>query len=70
MNVFTKRLKEERAQLGVTQKQMAEKLNIPVDTYKNYESNGLRNCEPNIDTLWKIADVFNVTVDYLIGREK
>jgi len=36
-----------------------------MQTIANYE-NGHR--EPNFDTLLKIADYFNVTVDYLIGR--
>ncbi len=26
--------------------------------------------EPSIDSLWKLADYFDVTTDYLIGREK
>ena len=26
--------------------------------------------EPSIESLWRLADYFDVTVDYLIGREK
>ena len=44
---------------------MAEILGVSTQTIANYE-NGHR--APNFDTLLKIADYFNVTVDYLIGR--
>ena len=66
---FAKRLKEERQILGWTQKEMAEKLGIPHNTYKNYESNGLRHCEPDLDLVVKIADVLQTSIDYLVGRE-
>ena len=69
MKEFRKRLKEERQHIGLTQKQMAEKLNVPLNTYKNYESHGLRHCEPSIEMLSKMADILKVTIDYLVGRE-
>ena len=48
---------------------MADELKIPLDTYRNYESHGKRHCEPNIETLTKIANILNVSIDYLVGRE-
>lgn len=45
--------------------QVSKELNIPYTTYVNYEK-GKR--EPNSEMLIKIANYFNVTVDYLIGR--
>lgn len=57
------RLKELRGEL--TQAQIAEKLNLARETYRNYE-NGTR--EPDQKTLSDLADYFNVSVDYLLGR--
>ena len=68
--MFAKRLKEERERLGITQKEMALRLSIPLDTYKNYESQGQRSREPDLRMVSKIADVLDVSVDHLIGREK
>lgn len=44
---------------------MAELCEIGLTTYRRYES-GER--EPAATVLWKMADVFEVSVDYLIGR--
>ena len=59
------RLKECRKLKGVTQKQVAEFLDTTVTTYQRYELN-IR--EPNMTTLSKLADYFNVSIDYLFGR--
>ena len=40
-------------------------LNMPYTTYVNYEK-GLR--EPTSEVLIQIADFFDVTIDYLLGR--
>ncbi len=45
---------------------MADLLQIGYSTYKNYE---LGRSEPSIEILTRIADYFNVTIDYLVGRE-
>lgn len=57
------RIKQIRIDKGLTQKDVAEKLNIPVSTYANYENN---NREPNSNIIKGIADVLNVSVDVLI----
>ena len=67
MAVFSDRLKETRKLRGVTQKQMADFLEITEQAYQNYEY-GKR--EPNFETILKIADYFNVPTDYLFGRSK
>lgn len=59
------RLKELRNQHGYTQQQLADYLDITVRSYQRYESG---DCEPPLVTLIAIADFFNVTVDYLLGR--
>ena len=59
------RLKELRKKKGVSQLRLATELNTTQNTISRYET-GER--EPGIDELIKIADYFNVSVDYLIGR--
>ena len=68
--MFSKRIKEERERLGLTQKEVAEKLGILLSTYQGYESIKTRHREPDLEMTGKIADVLGVTTDYLIlGRE-
>ncbi len=61
-----KNLKDLRKEVGLSQKQVAEILNISQQTYSDYE-----NCktEPTSDTLLQIAICFGVSVDELLGRE-
>jgi len=59
------RLKELRKKKGISQLRLATDLNTTQNTISRYET-GER--EPGIDELVKIADYFNVSVDYLIGR--
>ena len=63
----TDNLKKSREATGLTQAQVADKLGISDGTYKNYEQ-GKR--EPNNSLLCRIADIFGVTTDYLLGREQ
>lgn len=60
-------LKKAREAAGYTQLQAAEKLGVSDGTYKNYEQ-GKR--EPNGEKLIALAELFNVTTDYLLGRDK
>lgn len=59
-------LKKARENNHLTQAQAAAKLGVSDGTYKNYEQ-GKR--EPSNELLCKIADLFGVTADYLLGRE-
>jgi transcriptional regulator with XRE-family HTH domain len=64
--MFGDRLKKLRISKKLRQIDMAEKLGIARTTYAMYEQ-GMR--EPDYDTLKKLADFFDVTVDYLLtGR--
>lgn len=56
------RLKELRNKTGLTQTKTAENLGIPRINYNKYETT---STQPDIETLCKIADYFNVTLDYL-----
>lgn len=55
-----------RKQHNKTQKELAEYLNTKHQTYGAYEK-GIN--EPNINTLIKLADYYNVSIDYLVGRQ-
>lgn len=59
------RLKELRKARGLSQLRLATDLNTTQNTISRYET-GER--EPGIAELIKIADYFNVSVDYLISR--
>lgn len=61
----TDNLKAARKKSGKTQKEVAEGIGIGQGTYKNYET-GAR--EPNGETLVAIANYFDVSTDYLLGR--
>ena len=56
-----------REEKGLNMKEVAAQLQLPYTTYRNYEQ-GLR--EPNSETLVQIANFYEVSVDYLIGRSQ
>lgn len=60
------RLKELRTKNKLTQQDIALRLNIARSTYNGYEQNF---SEPNIETLSNLADYYNVSLDYLVGRD-
>ena len=59
------RLKMIRGEANMKQKEFAEQLGIATTTYSGYESG---KHEPNIDFLIKIADMYNLSLDYVVGR--
>ncbi len=67
MEIFQEKLKELRKQAGLTQREMAEKLFVAQPSYIRYE-NG--TAEPSQANLVRIADLFDVSVDYLLGRKE
>lgn len=64
--MFGKRLNETRKQKGFTALFMAEQLNMQIRSYRRYESG---HCEPSLESLKKIADILDTSVDYLLGRD-
>ena len=54
-----------RVDAGMTQQQVAEYLNVKQNTYSQYEI-GVLNYP--IDVLCRLADLYQVSVDYLLGR--
>lgn len=65
MATFADRLKQLRIDSGLTQPQLAKKLDMSNGAIGNYES-GKRF--PKYEDLEAIADLFNVNMDYLLGR--
>lgn len=63
---FGERLIHLRESNGIERKELAEKLEIPYTTLRNYEI-GTR--EPGHLFLIKLTKIFNVTVDYLLGLD-
>ena len=59
-------LKELRKVNNKTQLDLANFLNIAKSTYCGYE---IGTSEPNLETLNKLADFYNVSLDYLTGRK-
>jgi len=66
--MFSERLKTARKHHGFTQQQAAEALNLATRSYQRYEaSSGF--CEPPMDTLIAMANLFDVSLDWLFGRD-
>ena len=64
--IFCTNLKNTRIEMGYTQKRVAEKLGVVESCYANWEQG---RTEPNISMLRQLGDIFNVSVDFLLGRE-
>ena len=62
-----KNLRFLREEKGLSQQKLAEMLNTSQQTIFKYEKTA---SEPDISTLVQIADIFDVTVDYLIGNSE
>ncbi len=58
-------LRELRTKRNLTQQQVADYINCSSVVYSRYES-GTR--QPSIDVLLRLADLFGVTVDVLLGK--
>lgn len=64
---FFERLYELRMESNLSRAQLAENLNVSVRLISYWE-NGQRECD--FDMLIKIADLFSVSIDYLLGRKE
>lgn len=58
---------EERKKRGYTQADIAKILNIGRAAYTSYE---IGKNTPTTDSILKLADFYNVSTDYLLGRYK
>ena len=60
------RLKDLRKAQGLSQEELAKEIDVARTTYNHYE---IEKSEPNIKTLIKLADYFDVSLDYLCERQ-
>ncbi len=65
--LFSKIVKELREANKWTQEFVAKKIDIAYQSYQNYER-GITL--PSIKNLIKLADLFDVSIDYLLGRKE
>ncbi|MBQ8550266.1 MAG: helix-turn-helix transcriptional regulator [Clostridia bacterium] len=63
--ILSERLRSCRKERGYTQAQVAIYCDITEKAYQNYE---LMTRSPQIEILIKLADLFEVSIDYLVGR--
>lgn len=63
MSTIGKNIKKKRSENGITQDQLAEKLNVTRQTISSWE---MGRTQPDVDMLGKLADALEVTVEELI----
>ena len=65
MSSFASRIRELRLERGMIQQDMADTFSVRVRTYQGYEYG---ESQPDVAGLIAIADYFDVSLDYLVGR--
>lgn len=66
-NLFSTRFKETRIKNGYTQELLASEIGYNKSAVCDWETRGK---EPCFDVLIKIANILNVSTDYLLGRDE
>ena len=64
--MFAEKLKTLRIEKNLSQVDLAKMINLSKNTINAYEK---KRAEASIETLVKLADIFECTIDYLVGRE-
>ncbi|MFR5833933.1 MAG: helix-turn-helix domain-containing protein [Acutalibacteraceae bacterium] len=64
---YTERIKNLMNEERISQAELARSVGISQSAVCNW-LNGKK--EPSIDSLWRLADFFDVSVDYIIGRKE
>lgn len=64
---FPNKLKEARKNCGMTQEEVTNELKIPRSNLSNYE---IGRREPDLETLARLAEYYNVSTDWLLGIGK
>lgn len=66
MLMLNERIKQLRLAYKLNQVEFGRKLGVTKQCVSNWENN---NIQPSVEMLVKIADLFSVTTDYLLGRD-
>jgi len=64
--LFAQRLKSLRAEKGINQNELAQAMNVKQGTIGNWET---QKRAPDSEMLIRLADYFDVSTDYLLGKE-
>lgn len=64
--MLSTRIHELRTALGWSQVELARELNVSKQTVSNWEND---NIQPSIEMLVRLAQIFGVTTDYLLGLD-
>ncbi len=64
--MLNERIKQLRTERGITQVELAKKLNVSKQAVSNWEND---NIQPSIEILMKLSDYFSVSCDYLLGLD-
>lgn len=67
MTSFSEKLKELRKKNNLTQQELADKVGTNRVNVTKWETG---RTEPNFETLIKLADFFEISLDWLFGRDK
>lgn len=68
MNIVSNSIKKLREERGMTQDELAEKLNVTRQAVSNWETG---KTQPDIETLTRLAEIFDVSVERIIyGSER
>lgn len=65
--LIAKRIKDLMKSEKLTQTQLAAAIKVGQSSVSDWLNS---KSEPSIENLWKLADFFDVSVDYLIGRKE
>ena len=66
-NTFPVRLKELREQKGISRKTLSELCGLTHDAVRRYER---QQAVPTMPVLVTLAEFFDVSIDYLVGRDE
>lgn len=64
--IVGKRIRELMKENNLTQCMLADKIGVKQNTISTWIN---EKKEPNIPNLWRLADYFDVDIDYLVGRK-
>lgn len=65
--MFSKRLNQIRKSRGISAQKMADMLCMGIRNYRKYESG---HATPKLECLIEIADILDVSIDYLLCRDE